>query len=64
MKKRLKTLLRKWFVIPKYEKQIKVLNSQIAELEGDKECMLGLVNKYKAKLLKIQREKEKKENGK
>ena len=58
MKKKLKTLVRKWFVIPKYEKQIKLLNKQIEELNEDKEYDLALINKYKAKLLKLQREKE------
>lgn len=58
MKKKLKTLVRKWFVIPKYEKQIQLLNKQIEELNEDKEYDLALINKYKAKLLKLQREKE------
>lgn len=58
MKKRLKILVRKWFVIPKYEKQIQLLNKQIEELNEDKEYDLALINKYKAKLLKLQREKE------
>ena len=58
MKKKLKTLVRKWFVIPKYEKQIKLLNKQIEELNEDKEYELALINKYKSKLLKLQREKE------
>ena len=62
MKKKLKKLFHKIFVIPKYEKIIKQKDKQIEELDNTLEFEIGLVNKYKSKLLKEQRKSDKNEH--
>ena len=62
MKKKLKKLFDKIFVIPKYEKIIKQKDKQIEDLDNTLEFEIGLVNKYKSKLLKEQRKSDKNEH--
>ena len=58
----MKKLFHKIFVIPKYEKIIKQKDKQIEDLDNTLEFEIGLVNKYKSKLLKEQRKSDKNEH--
>ena len=57
MKKKLKKIFHSWFVIPKYEKLIKQKDKTIEDLENTIEFEIEQVNKYRSKVIKLQREK-------
>lgn len=52
MKKKIKKLIHKYISIPKYEKELREKDKQIADLKGAYDFINKLMHKYKDKLVK------------
>ena len=58
MKKKIKKLIHKYISIPRYEKELREKDEEIAELKKDKEYLQAQMYKYKNKVIEMKRKED------